>query len=204
MMAITYENEKEPGIQYFLWLRDAIRILQKSGFDSEILFKALRVDHIRDRKPKDYDLWEKVGQKLLKLSKLSHDDSWATFTGLVVYETRPAKRFEMRAIRRLVEGPRGRFLTFVEKAQQWSNLDDFAKSVDEESPSALESPSVSLSQNREPGSDLELGTQPTVSTQQTDHILNVLDPAASVGSGPDDGARMEIDHESGETMDVEM
>lgn len=158
MRAITYANEKEPGIRYFLRLRDAISILQSSGYDSGILFKALQVDHNRDRQPKDYGQWEEIGQKLLKLCELSHDDSWATFTGLVVYETRPAKRFEMRSIKRLMEGPRGRFLTYLEKAQQWLNLDDFAKQVNEESLSALEPPSVSLSQNQPSGFDPDLGT----------------------------------------------
>lgn len=200
MRAITYENEKEPGIQYFLRLRDAIRILQSSGFDSELLFKALQVDHIRVRKPKDYDLWEGVGQKLLKLCELSHDDSWATFTGLVIYETRPAKRFEMRAIKRLVEGRRGRFLTFMEKAQQWLNLDDFAKQVNEESLGALDSPSASLSQNQPSGSDRDLEPQSEVSTRQTDQTLEALEPTSgSVPSGPDDGNRI-----SDQTMDVTM
>jgi hypothetical protein len=198
--AITYENEKEPGIQYFLRLRDAIRILQSSGFDSELLCKALQVDHIRDRKPKDYDLWEGVGQKLLKLCELSHDDFWATFTGLVIYETRPAKRFEMRAIKRLVEGRRGRFLTFKEKAQQWLNLDDFAKQVNEESLSALDSRPASLSQNQSSGFDPDLGTQSAILTRQAGQGPNELDPSvSSVPSGSDDDHRI-----SDQTMDVAM
>lgn len=192
MTAITYANEKEPGIQYFLRLRDAISILQSSGFDSELLFKALQVDPIRDRQPKSDDVrtWCQVGQQLLKLGKLSNDESWANLTGRLIYETRPFKRFEMRSIKSILEGKRGRFLTYIEKAQQWSNLDDFAKSVDEDPLSALDSPSDSMRQNREPGSDLELGTHSVVSTQQTDQTLNVLDPAyGSVPSGAYNGIR---------------
>jgi hypothetical protein len=131
---------------------------------------------------------------------LSHDDSWATFTGLVIYETRPAKRFEMRAIKRLVEGRRGRFLTFAEKAQQWLNLDDFAKQVNEESLSAHDSPSASLSQNQPSGFDPDLGTQSTIHTRQADQGPNELDPSASsVPSGSDDGDRI-----SDQTLDVAM
>lgn len=183
--------------EHLLRVREAIYILQDLHFPPQRLFEWLDLRRISRPRHPGLTEWDEVGETLLKYSGIPADYDWIRVTGLLIYDTRPdGSPCRTRMLNFIIS----RAKLFATESRQWSNLDDIGKKVNEEHLGASDTSSVSLAQNQPSGSDLDLGTQSAILTQQADLNLSELDPSASsVPSGSDDGDRI-----PDQTMDVTM
>lgn len=198
--ALTGSTGAEHSEEHLLRVRDVIYILQNLHFYPQELFVWLELRRVSRSRPPGLTEWDEIGETLLRHSRVPSYYHWIRFTGFLIYDTRPDRTQSRKRILNFIIGRSDLFTT---RSRQWSNLDDIGKEVNEESLGALDTSLVSLPQIRPSGSDLDLGTQSTVPTQQTDQTLDQ--------TAVDDGFRMDIDQspagtgpEIEDTVDVEM